>query len=408
MMKFIAFIVLFFAQIATTAQAAEKMQLGPAAAAAPVKGQNQFCPDAAYGKGGYLVVWQRSRNETGRVECARIDPAGKPVDAQPVVLAPDMEWQENPRVAFGGGNYLVVWQDLRNGKDFDIYAARVTPEGKVLDPGGFPICTTTGTSQVYPSVTHDGKSFIVVWSEAQSQIEDGKYWPLAITRVSAEGKVSTPVRIEAKLSRGRLTDVKESDMVVAQDRLFLASGGPCFARVLSLKDFKPIKEGTTDEDQVDTNRIESGTRRASVATDGSRFVAFYWTGSRKTTEGDSKFISMDGQAGGSVEPFWGGREDGIMQPAVAFDGKNYILAWQPYSDGKQLNARLLTLRFNSEGKPVDQDEKIAADGANKQLNVLPRLASDGKGHVLMVWQQHPTSAEGNVVAATRLIATETK
>jgi hypothetical protein len=46
-----------------------------------------------------------------------------------------------PAVAFDGANFLVTWQDCRSDTSFDIYAARVTPQGTVLDPNGIPVST---------------------------------------------------------------------------------------------------------------------------------------------------------------------------------------------------------------------------------------------------------------------------
>ena len=49
-----------------------------------------------------------------------------------------------PVVAWDGTNFLVVWEDQRNQKSFfdqrtDIYGARVSETGAVLDPAGFPV-----------------------------------------------------------------------------------------------------------------------------------------------------------------------------------------------------------------------------------------------------------------------------
>ena len=46
----------------------------------------------------------------------------------------------SPAIGFDGANYLIVWQDKRNG-DWDVFGSRVTPAGEVLDPAGILIST---------------------------------------------------------------------------------------------------------------------------------------------------------------------------------------------------------------------------------------------------------------------------
>src|SRR5262245_39334216 len=68
--------------------------------------------------------------------------------ANPTVPAPGA--QERPVVAFDGTNYLVVWEDSRP-VEADIYGARVTTSGQVLDDGGLPIGVASAF-QVAPDV----------------------------------------------------------------------------------------------------------------------------------------------------------------------------------------------------------------------------------------------------------------
>src|SRR5262245_12776711 len=74
--------------------------------------------------------------------------------------------RHNPAVAFDGTNYLVVWSDSRSGGS-DIYGARVSPSGTILDPDGIRI-TTGAVAHVMPRVSFDGTNYLVVWEEHQS------------------------------------------------------------------------------------------------------------------------------------------------------------------------------------------------------------------------------------------------
>ncbi|MCY3020663.1 MAG: hypothetical protein NTW87_16720, partial [Planctomycetota bacterium] len=97
----------------------------------------QGTPAVAFGQGTYLAVWREGWHGKGgaaRIYAARLSAEGKLLDGKGIEVAPAQAGvQERPRVAFGGGVFLVVWQDFRNGKDYDILAARISPEGKVLD-----------------------------------------------------------------------------------------------------------------------------------------------------------------------------------------------------------------------------------------------------------------------------------
>jgi hypothetical protein len=75
---------------------------------------------------------------------------------------PALDNQSQPAVAFDGTNYLVVWSDSGSAGACSIYGARVTPEGKVLDPVGFVVSPAT-LNPFRPAVAFDGTNFLVVW-----------------------------------------------------------------------------------------------------------------------------------------------------------------------------------------------------------------------------------------------------
>ena len=82
----------------------------------------------------YFVVW--GFND---VSGKRVSPDGTVLDSSPIAISTAPSIQADPSVAFNGTDYVVAWEDLRSGADYDIYGARITPGGVVLDPSGLPI-----------------------------------------------------------------------------------------------------------------------------------------------------------------------------------------------------------------------------------------------------------------------------
>ena len=86
----------------------------------------------------HLVVWSDARGGTGQdLYGARGYKAGVVLGSAPQFVISAASGDEvAAAVAFDGTNYLVVWQDSRGSTGRDIYGARVSPDGTVLDPGG--------------------------------------------------------------------------------------------------------------------------------------------------------------------------------------------------------------------------------------------------------------------------------
>lgn len=169
---------------------------GPAFAVAPDCARDgrhlQREPAAAFGKGVFLVAWSDGTRQleqpTADIYCARIDAAtGKALDPAGVRVCAAAGLQECPAVAFDGTNFLVAWQDLRGGADYDVYAARVDPAGKVLDPDGFPVAAGKA-NQARPAVAAAGGHFVVCWMDARQYPVYGLY----AARVGPGGKVLDP------------------------------------------------------------------------------------------------------------------------------------------------------------------------------------------------------------------------
>ena len=78
--------------------------------------------------------------------------------------------QDGPDVSFDGTNFFVVWMDNRNHQsEDDVYGARVSTDGTVLDPGGIPIATDPDYQQV-PDVIFDRNQYIVAWFDKGDEL----------------------------------------------------------------------------------------------------------------------------------------------------------------------------------------------------------------------------------------------
>ncbi|MEO0069976.1 MAG: hypothetical protein ABIK18_04190, partial [candidate division WOR-3 bacterium] len=118
----------------------------------------------------YLVVWEDYRNGSYNVDIygSRVTPEGVVIEPDGIPISTAIRRQTSPKVAFDGRNYLVVWEDYRNGYlNSDIYGCRVTQGGFVLDSIGIPVFTTTNPKKS-PVVEFDGTNFLVVWEEQKN------------------------------------------------------------------------------------------------------------------------------------------------------------------------------------------------------------------------------------------------
>jgi hypothetical protein len=140
-------------------------------------------PAVAYGGGLYLVVWGEYRLNTGwDIYAARVNASGTVLDAYGIAVCNEVANQVSPSVAFDGTNFMVVWGDWRNA-DEDIYACRVSTSGIVLDPNGIRL-TSAFDWQRYPAIAFDGTNYLVVWEDRRNGVYD-----IYGTRVSANGSV---------------------------------------------------------------------------------------------------------------------------------------------------------------------------------------------------------------------------
>ncbi len=148
-------------------------------------------PTVAFGVGSYFVAWQTNGGTSSPdIAGERVGTNGAVLDPAPIPISNGLAAQDNPQLAFNGTDYLVVWEDQRTGSATDIYGARVTPAGAVLDPSGIAI-STAADLQREPQVAANGE-FFVVWRDDRTRGHAAEASDIFGARVTDTGVVRDP------------------------------------------------------------------------------------------------------------------------------------------------------------------------------------------------------------------------
>lgn len=387
----------------------------------PADPRPQLHPAVAWdGKDRYLVVWQQGRlyheSQVADIFAARVDSRGRVLDRQPIVIGKLQASQEQPQVAYADGRFLVVWHDLRNGRDWDVYGARVDAAGRVLEPNGRLIAGGAG-NQASPVLAPADDGFLVAWQHYD------RYYTLRAALVPAAG-----------------ADAADAQALVFGGQA-LAGGSPALIRtgsawLLSWNDEKSWSQAGGSETTITRHfaRIaaEDGRLRvlevrrspaAALGRDGGRFAgdgtaALYvgWgvagRGNRVATAAlfDGRRAVPLANPNREQARGWSGwvttrmialhdssaAVDGPV--AAAFGGKTYLtVARQAYSGKPGDRNRLLGSRLTPAGLRVDAAPDWPVLHASPHRLGNPALAS-GARQFLLVFEEEDADGRRRIVA----------
>ena len=180
----------------------------------------QHFPAVAWGDGSFLVVWQELRDVEGpTLVAARVLPDGRVLD-RPGIELPGAPGSSRPAVAFDGREFLVVWQEP-NPRGEDIRGARVSASGRLLDRSSIPI-STARVRQLAPSVAGGDGRFFVAWEDTRDGELDDLRFTIFGARVGGDGRVldGSGIRLAPPARFGM-----EPDVVHMGDRFLVAWSG---------------------------------------------------------------------------------------------------------------------------------------------------------------------------------------
>jgi len=134
---------------------------------------DQIYPSAASDGTNYLVVWQDNLDPPNNIWGARLDSSGTLIDTVAIPISLAEGDQKYPAIAFDGNDYVVVWQDNRNGIDYDIYGARVSTNGTVID--SFAVSNAIG-NQLSPDIAYSSHNQVLVVYSGWTSDYEGKLY----------------------------------------------------------------------------------------------------------------------------------------------------------------------------------------------------------------------------------------
>gem|GEM_PF-5280584 len=355
----------------------------------PTTANGQINPAISFDGTNYLVVWQDYRSGTSYdIYGTRVTPEGVILDTDGIAISTAINDQDSPAIAFGGGYFLVVWEDFRKGKYFDIYGTRITREGTVLNPSGLVICNA-GYSQVSPAVAVDGVDYLVVWEDHRNGDSNPDIYSAGVTTYS--GEVHDAVTVISNQTSSQINPVVAYDgtnyLVIWEDYRSGTNTDIYGARI-SRGHF------LLDQDGKVISIAAKYQRNPAIAFDGTNYLVV-WEDSRNSTYGDrydiygtrvSKAAVALDTNGIAVNTATGNQ----LFPDVAFDGSNYLVVWDDYRTGA--NNDIYGTRVAKDGSLIGT-EMVFSNDSDKEC--CPAIASSGNNRAMVVYHRFDAELSAN-------------
>jgi Divergent InlB B-repeat domain len=354
--------------------------------AVPVSSQHGCTPVSAFDGSVYLVVWCDDRAGDDDVFAARISAEGILLDLAGIPVAVAEGPQVQPDVVFDGQNFVVVWMDGRYGEGWELYGARVDGAGRILDPAGIPIAAGPG-DRSWPRIESDGSSSLVVWSELRSNY--GVY----AARLGPDGTVKNPGSfiISDNAAHELAPDLAYNGSVYLVTYLGTVGLGTAQQRTGILAS-RVGTSGTVVTAPVLVGDGGTGYVHypARVAALGSEFLVTYMVQPQGTLTFVAFWQRVDstGQPVGMSTAYQGGS----APISVASNGTSYLLTWGT-SPTQNSFGTVYQLRLDAAGGIVDGTEANSVDG----VHFMPTVEVAGAGF-LNTWLLRADSTHWNVWA----------
>jgi hypothetical protein len=270
---------------------------------------NEVRPAMARGISSQLAVWADDRNGAWDIYGVRLDDSATPIGAA-FPIATGTSNSQFPAVSFNGTHWVVVWQDDRNGVN-DIYGARVSQAGNVLDPAGVALVTAAG-AQTDPHIAWNGSQHYVVWSDTRNKNSD-IYGTRVTTTLGALDAGGVALATGAALQN-------EPAVAALGGRYFVAWTTGEYPAA-NIRGVRVSGAGTKTLPEILVTQAHADFREADIDADRQNFMV--------VARRDGTFIDVVRVTTGATvldtPPVWTGM-GGSSEPAIRFDNTRFLVA----------------------------------------------------------------------------------
>ncbi|MBU0672084.1 MAG: BNR repeat-containing protein [Candidatus Margulisbacteria bacterium] len=348
-------------------------------------GNQNFPKAASDSAGGVIVVWQDYRQGNSDIFAQRITYDGKPVWGKGgIAICTAAAGQFAPEIVLDGfGGAIITWHDYRSGTGEDIYAQRIDSQGKVLwEKDGSPVSVATGT-QWYPKIASDGGGgAIIAWTDGRASSSNNDIYA---QRISPSGKAywekdGIPICSAPHNQEQPVIQQTSNGAIIAWNDS-RANNIDIYAQKIALNG-----QILWEKDGVAVCIYPYPQQNAQLAIDDSGGVIIAWEDQREE-KGDiyAQRIYSNGQIAWSENGRPVCRAFGEQKNPVIAKLKNeeWIIVWEDEQIGKR-KVDLFAQKVNSAGTPVWDQRGIPIASA-RESQKSAAVAASPKGDAVVAW-----------------------
>lgn len=326
---------------------------------------NDYSPAIASNGTDYLVVWSDLTNLSTDIFGARVSSAGVVLDSTAFPIAHGESRQEAAAVVFDGQNYVVAWQTVAS--EYDLAMTRVGVDGVVLEPNGVPL-STANLNQEWVALASDGTRAFAVWQDSRSGgapdvygtvIENGV--PLSPNGIIISNAAAAQIKPQVAFADGQF-------VAAWTDGRSGANGAIYGSRVAS-------NGAVVDPTGIPLVPVASYAigQRVALATNGTNLLLSWTTpGTIQSRRFDPATLQPIDAGPVSID------SSAAVNPSVAASNGDYLVTWTRDLSQRDVRTRWIS---GETGAPLDSVEIASATGQGCQTSSV----GSSSGGAFVAW-----------------------